>query len=276
MFKKLVYTLAAVGLLASCNEDFDNWTAPQSNQPEAAKTVTITATPAADINLADITDDSIAVATFAVSQPEGFVTDSIALDVDNPVGADIPLVVGSNNKVAVADLAQVVTDLYGVRPEQRTLTLAAQVYSLVPKVNSDSTVVYSRVASAPVEFKINVTPVRPAFEDAYYYIGALAQDKSYPLTEESDGVWSVTVPAHGGWHWFKIAPKSGFASDGSFDWANEGSCLCATSKDDEAASGKFVIGGDKNSWHLIEAEGVSSYKITVDLYEQTYVITPAD
>ncbi len=273
MFKKLVYTLAAVGLLASCNEDFDNWAAPQSNPQEAVTTVTITPTPAADINLGNVTEDSIEIATFTVSQPDNFVVDSIAINVVNPVGEDIPLALGSNNKVAVADLADAVTELYGRRPVQHAVRLSAQVYSLMPSATSDT--VYSRVCSIPVAFVVNVTPVAPTFEDAYYYIGALATDMSYPMTEESDGVWSVTVPATGGWHWFKIAPKSGFV-DGNFDWANEGSCLCATSKDDESASGKFVIGGDKNSWHLIEADGVSHYEITVDLYEQTYNISPAD
>ncbi len=273
MFKKLVYTLAAVGLLASCNEDFDNWSAPQSNPQEAAKTVTLTATPAADINLASVTDDSIAVATFSVSQPEGFISDSLAIDVVNATGKNIPLAVGSGNKVAVADLAQAVSDLYGRRPEQRALKLVAKAYSLAPSATNDT--ITSRVCSAPVEFTVNVTPVRPTFANAYYYIGSCGTDMSHPLTEESDGVWSVTVPVVGGWHWFKIAPDTGFAN-GEFDWSNEGTCLCATNNDDEAASGKFVIGGNKYSWHLIEADGVSKYKITVDLYDLTYEITPAE
>ena len=57
--------------------------------------------------------------------------------------------------------------------------------------------------------EVKVKPVAPVIESAYYYIGALGIDKSHPMTKEADGVYSVTVPAKGEWHWFKIAPESG-------------------------------------------------------------------
>ena len=266
MLKKILFALTAMLCLTACDEDYTDWNAPQSNPQEEAKDVVLSVTPAADIDLSAVTDPSIEVAQWTVSQPEGFITDSMAIDEVAADGTLTPLPL-TDGKVQVADLASVVTKEYGRRPELRTLQLKVSVYSWTDAEKTD------RVCATKT-FSVNVKPVAPVFESAYYYIGVLGTDKSYPMTKLADGVFSVDVPANGGWHWFKIAPESGFGADGNFDWANEGNCLCATSKDDEAAEGKFVVGGDKNSWHLIEPDGATSFTITVDLYDMTYSITP--
>jgi len=117
-------------------------------------------------------------------------------------------------------------------------------------------------------------------EKEYYYIGALAQDKSIPLTNGGkdpleNPVFTATIPALGdGWHWFKIAPGSGFNEDGSWNWDNEYKCACATVNNDESMSGKFVIGGDKYSWHLIEDGTAKFYRLSFNFLTQEYSITP--
>lgn len=187
------------------------------------------------------------------------------MDVVNADGTTTPLAL-TDNTVQVSDLADIITKAFGRRPAFRTLQVKASVYAWTSDKKTD------RVCATKT-FEVKVKPVAPALESAYYYIGALGSDKSHPMTKEADGVFTVTVPAVGGWHWFKIAPESGFGADGNFDWANEGNCLCATSKDNESTEGKFVIGGDKYSWHLIEPEGATSFTITVDLYDMNYSIT---
>ncbi len=117
-------------------------------------------------------------------------------------------------------------------------------------------------------------------EPEYYYIGALATDKSYPLSNGGinpleSPVFSAVVPAAGDWHWFKIAPGSGFNEDGTWNWDNEQYCACATVKDDEAMSGKFVIGGDKYSWHIVEENYPAKfYRLSFNFMTQEYSITP--
>ena len=234
--KKILFTLMAAALcLTACDEDYTDWKAPQS----------------------------IELGQVAAELPEGYVTDSTALDVVNADGTTTPLAL-TDNTVQVSDLADIITKAFGRRPEFRTLQVKASVYAWTSDKKTD------RICATKT-FEVKVKPVAPAIEDAYYYIGALGSDKSHPMTKEADGVF--TVPAVGGWHWFKIAPESGFGADGNFDWANEGNCLCATSKDNESTEGKFVIGGDKYSWHLIEPEGATSFTITVDLYDMNYSIT---
>lgn len=264
--KKILFTLMAVALcLTACDEDYTDWKAPQSNPQEEAQNVVVNVTPAADIELANVTAQSIELGQVATELPEGYVTDSTALDVVNADGTTTPLTL-TDNTVQVSELANIITKAFGRRPEFRTLQVKASVYAWTSAEKVD------RVCGTKT-FEVKVKPVAPALEPAYYYIGALGTDKSHPMTKEADGVFTVTVPAVGGWHWFKIAPESGFGADGNFDWANESNCLCATSKDNESTEGKFVIGGDKYSWHLIEPEGATSFTITVDLYDMNYSIT---
>ncbi len=266
--KKILFTLMAAALcLTACDEDYTDWKAPQSHPQEDAQNVVVNVTPAADIDLATVTAQSIELGQVATELPEGYVTDSTALDVVNADGTTTPLSL-TDNAVQVSDLANIITNAFGRRPEFRTLQVKASVYAWTNAEKVD------RVCATKT-FEVKVKPVAPVFESAYYYIGALGQDKSHPMTKESDGVFTITVPAvgGGGWHWFKIAPESGFGADGNCDWANEGNCLCATAKDDEGTEGKFVIGGDKNSWHLIEPDGATSFTITVDLYDMNYSIT---
>lgn len=117
-------------------------------------------------------------------------------------------------------------------------------------------------------------------EKEYYYIGSLATDKSYPLSNGGkdpleNPVFSTVIPASGAdWHWFKIAPGTGFNEDGSFNWDNESSCACADAKDSEQMSGKFVIGGGKFSWHLIEDGTAKFYRLTFNFMTQEYSIEP--
>lgn len=264
--KKILFTLMAVALcLTACDEDYTDWKAPQSNPQEEAQNVVVNVTPAADIELANVTAQSIELGQVATDLPEGYVTDSTALDVVNADGTTTPLTL-TDNTVQVSELANIITKAFGRRPEFRTLQVKASVYAWTSAEKVD------RVCGTKT-FEVKVKPVAPALEPAYYYIGALGTDKSHQMTKEADGVFTITVPAVGGWHWFKIAPESCFGADGKFDWANEGNCLCATSKDNESTEGKFVIGGDKYSWHLIEPEGATSFTITVDLYDMNYSIT---
>lgn len=121
-------------------------------------------------------------------------------------------------------------------------------------------------------------------EKEYFYIGAANgnnQSKAYPLSNGGkdpleNPVFTGVVPATGGWHWFKIAPASAFNEDGSWTWGdNELKCACAATNDCEEMSGKFVIGGDKNSWHILEDQYPGLfYKLSFNFLTQEYSITP--
>ena len=159
MLKKILFALTAALCLTACDEDFTDWKAPQSNPQEEAKNVVFSVTPAADIDLAAVTGTSIELAQLSVEQPEGFVTDSLAIDAVAADGTLTPLEL-TDGKVSVADIASVVTSQFGRRPEYRTLQLKASAYSWTDADKTD------RVC-ATKNFEVKVKPVAPVFENAY-------------------------------------------------------------------------------------------------------------
>lgn len=182
MIKKIVLGLMAMVCLTACDEDYTDWSAPQSSPQEDAQRITLNVTPCADIDLATVTADSLELAQISVDQPENFVIDSLALDVVAADGSTIPLSI-AEGKVAKADLTAVVTKEFGRRPELRTLNLKTTVYAWT---SADKK---ARV-SVSKNIEVKVKPVTPVFETAYYYIGALGTDKSHPMTKEGDGVYT--------------------------------------------------------------------------------------
>ena len=95
--KKILFTLMAAALcLTACDEDYTDWKAPQSNPQEEPQNVVVNVTPAADIDLAAVTAQSIELGQVAAELPEGYVTDSTALDVVNADGTTTPLALTDN------------------------------------------------------------------------------------------------------------------------------------------------------------------------------------
>lgn len=159
--KKILFTLMAAALcLTACDEDYTDWKAPQSNPQEEAQNVVVNVTPAADIELANVTAQSIELGQVATELPEGYVTDSTALDVVNADGTTTPLTL-TDNTVQVSELANIITKAFGRRPEFRTLQVKASVYAWTSDKKTD------RVCATKT-FEVKVKPVAPALESAYY------------------------------------------------------------------------------------------------------------
>ena len=160
MFKKIIFGLMALMCLTACDEDYTDWKAPQGNQQEEAQNIMLNITPCADIDMSVVTADSIELAQYTIEQPEGFVTDSFALDVVGKDGSLTPLAVSDEGKVATADVANIVTQEFGRRPELRTLTLKATVYAWTSADKTD------RVSKSK-NIEVKVKPVAPVIESAY-------------------------------------------------------------------------------------------------------------
>ena len=109
MFKKIIFGLMALMCLTACDEDYTDWKAPQGNPQKEAQNIMLNITPCADIDMSVVTADSIELAQYTIEQPEGFVTDSFALDVVGNDGSLTPLDVNDEGKVATADVANIVT-----------------------------------------------------------------------------------------------------------------------------------------------------------------------
>ena len=270
MKKNLIYALAlASSMMAACTDDYTDWAAPQQADPEPAFSVSLAVAPVAAIDLATVTTESVQVFTPTLTtDAEGAETSyTVVLDAAHELAAD------AEGQVIVSDLAAAVTDIFGMRPTERTMNATVEAYVAVNGASVKST--------AAVEIK--VTPVAPVIESAYYLIGTnngWALDASTPFTHSGadvydDPVFTVTidapVDAETGARvdmYFKVAPQS--AIDNA-DWNVVYGCA---TDGDTSLEGNLVAGGSAGAMMQPATDGALYYQISVNMLEGTYTITP--
>ena len=71
MKKKALYVLTLAALtFVGCKGDYDDWAAPQGFEQEEARSVSLTATAASPIDMAEVTTDSLVLFTPSVTMGE--------------------------------------------------------------------------------------------------------------------------------------------------------------------------------------------------------------
>jgi hypothetical protein len=276
MFKKLLYGCALAALTISCNEDFDNWSSPQSNEPEEAVEVVLTSTiDAVEVNLAEVTDDQVKVIDPMVSVPDGFALDSyvgklMKCSTDDSgaqiVEASYDVDVTTDGCVSVDDLQAAVNAFYGMRPSAREIVL--EVYAKVSTSEDKSICLKSNtIASA-----LKVTPVAPVIEPAYYLTGSINgwdnTNTSYKLSNDGSDPYDnptftmrIPAPEDGGNIEFKMTPESGLGGD----WSE-----CLTAGEEE---GTFVYHNAGGNLVITAVEGALFYDVTFNMLDLTWSYT---
>ena len=161
MIKKILFGIAFVALLASCSEDFKDWTEPQSNPQGTVVTFgNGTISPVAVIDFAEVTEDLVKVcditaptATDNIFTPEQC---TIYLDGD-------PYEFGADGMMVASELKDHVVSLYGKAVEPRLIT--AQVEWVMSNGENDVTVM-----SEPFEFTVILAPL--TVPELWYLVGS--------------------------------------------------------------------------------------------------------
>ena len=211
MKKILFASIALLSLVAftSCEQDFtDGIAGPLTSDPEKPQTVAFgngAISEVSVINLAEVTSETVQVCK--ITAPT--VTDEKATFKNYTITIDgVVYDLTANGEMTTEEFAAIIANKYGKRPVEREVEAVVRAYY---EVDGQSIVAVSD------SFKIKVIPAAPVIEEAYYYVGAAngwgGQD--YKLTNGGgdvyeDPIFSVTVPAQGGDHWFKIMPASAF------------------------------------------------------------------
>ena len=118
MNKKVLYVLSLAGLaLIGCKGEYDDWAAPQGFEQEEARSVSLTATAASPIDMAEVTTDSLVLFTPSVTMGEGDQVVGYKLVLDGTQNIPVTL----EAKASVEDLTNAVVALYGQAPVERTL-----------------------------------------------------------------------------------------------------------------------------------------------------------
>lgn len=279
--------------LGSCTEDYFMEGTQTSSQENVLQVSEITVSPlmtsAVDINslLDENGDDARFIPLGVVSVKEGALAKGVTLqgkvqvaakeDFSDAMNFDAESMESTDTiKLSPKALQEAYYNNVTRSPKTKTL----YVRSMVQTVTNGTSVAYVGNPAYFTTGSFSFTPLdmHIVIEPAYYYLGTLATNQTYKLTNGGgdpydDPVFSVTIPASGeGWHWFKIAPESAYDADGNIDWGKEESCICPLTGDDTALEGKCKNG--KLSWHLLEDDGAKFYTITVDVMNMEYKITP--
>ena len=269
--------------MASCNEDFGDWTAQKVNEQEAVYTAgnnSVVATAVENINFANVAEGTERIKIANLTPISS--TDPKAKEATYKVTFDeqVSFDMNADGTMAFQDLKNYIEVTYGRRPVERTIeaVITANISAPIDEDNSNN----YRFVSEP--FKISATPVAPNIEEAYYYIGATTNwdpsNMTYKLTNGGgdvydDPVFTCIVPAPKNAdgsradNWMKIAPASAFASDDF--WGSKG-FVCAVEDGNGDLSGRFAIDG--GAWNFPASDGAVAYKLSFNMLDQTYEVTP--
>lgn len=168
MKKISLYTLLSMlcMFMASCDEDFEDWAAPQSWPQEDAVTIPGFKAEAASsvINLADVEGDSVKILTLdnaADVKVDDVRINLVATDINEQV-ASRKFLVDSEGRISKAEVAGFVEEFYGRRPVERGLS--GEVLADV-MVDGQAMLVNAGVIA------FSVVPVAPVIRDTYYLVG---------------------------------------------------------------------------------------------------------
>lgn len=260
--KKSIYILGLVLLAASCSDEYSDWANPQSYD-EDAKTVTMQVNPVSDIDLAQVTTDSVRI--FApVVVADSVVGNTFEVTLYNAdKSSQTTLAANGEGWVSTSELATAVGQLYTVRPVFRNIPLDIKGYTDV-----GGTVV-KNVGSTTA----NVKPDAPSIDAVYYLTGTINSwnysDKSYTVSNGGDDpyvnpVFSITLTAAqvGTGIEFKLTPESGLGTQD----------LCITAAKD-GTEGKIGYNNEGGNLVVSTVSGAKYYRLDFNMLEKTYTVT---
>ncbi|WP_321335339.1 SusF/SusE family outer membrane protein [uncultured Bacteroides sp.] len=265
----ILMLFVTAGILSACDEDFNkDVVAPQSYEEGPTQDANFVVAPTnASINLNEVTDDTIALATFT-STPNyvdgATARYAIQLSETDKFTDKQEITLNASNGVAREALSQAVITLYGRRPELRDLKARAVAY--VTDVDGQALYIASNVMD------LKVAPIAPVIETAYYLVGDMngwdaAQLVKFTHSDKDvydDPYFTAVVKVPAGCYW-KIIPQSNV--DGGDIWAS--GALGTVVDGDTSLSGTLTTTDPKAGKIDTEAGYV---KFTLNMLEYTYTI----
>lgn len=160
--------------MVSCTEDYTDWSKPQVNaEPKAVEFGNGSVTPVDVINLANVTEEKVQVASIvAPTSSDAGYTPTIKINL-----GDKTYDIDNDGKMATADLASYISETYGKRPIERDIDATLDAW-----ISNGSTFV--KMASSET-FQVKAIPVAPVIDEGYYLVGDMCK------TEEVENGWSI-------------------------------------------------------------------------------------
>lgn len=273
--KYLAIAFAGV-LMASCDEDFNDWASPITNPEEEAITIpgyTATAAEGAVIDMANAPATVKVLTLDGDALPEGFTLENIRLKatpegVENAQTYEIDL--ENDGTVETETFNTLTQKVFGLRPLQRTFNCKV----FVDAVKDGQAVL---INAGSIQVKVTPTPISKHF----YLIGGI-EGTSWSPTETAmpfnhsdndvydDPVFTLTFPVNEGENWFAFIDDVTVEKN---DWAYVFACAEGNGKNGE--TGKICRRNaiDNEGSFKVTVNGDAKYvKMTINLMEGTYKI----
>ena len=257
--KKILSIMSMALLMAGCTEDYKDWAQPFQNGPEESVSVSISVLPAAPIDFATVTDETVKLFSASVSNPEGADAKYQAVITNEDGSKEQAINIDENCYAKTSELESAVNSLWGRRPVARTIPVKVTAYVSIN----------GAAVATTANTTLTATPNAPVIEDAYYITGSINgwdnTNTKYELTNGGDDpydnpIFTVMIPGADvtGDFEFKVTPKSGLGGD----WSK-----CLTASDTE---GVFATNNAGGNLAVKYVEGAKFYRIQFDMMNQTW------
>ena len=268
MIKKILLGMTLLMSMVSCTEDYTDWANPQTNpQEDAVAFGNGSVTPVDVINLADVTEDKVQVASIvAPTSSNAAYTPTIKINL-----GDKTFDIDNDGKMATADLATYIAETYGKRPDERDINATLDAW-----ISNGSTVV--KMATSET-FQVKAIPVAPVIDEGYYLVGdmfnaegvdgwnTVSAKQAFKHSDKDvydDPIFTLTFETTKADQYWKIIPKKN--GDAGNIWA-------------EGVVGPKVDGDDSMTGLLTNAAPKAGkiaepgkYKLTLNMMDYSYTI----
>ena len=258
--------------MVSCTEDYTDWANPQTNpQEDAVAFGNGSVTPVDVINLADVTEDKVQVASIvAPTSSNAAYTPTIKINL-----GDKTFDIDNDGKMATADLATYISEKYGKRPVERDIEATLDAW-----VSNGSTTVKLATSEA---FQVKAIPVAPVIDEGYYLVGdmfnadgvdgwntvsAKQAFKHSARDVYDDPIFTITFETTKADQYWKIIPKKNIDSDNF--WADG---VVGPKIDGNESMEGLLVNVDPKAGKIAEP---GKYKLTLNMMDYSYTIEPVN
>lgn len=258
--------------MVSCTEDYTDWANPQTNpQEDAVAFGNGSVTPVDVINLADVTEDKVQVASIvAPTSSNAAYTPTIKINL-----GDKTFDIDNDGKMATADLATYISEKYGKRPVERDIEATLDAW-----VSNGSTTVKLATSEA---FQVKAIPVAPVIDEGYYLVGdmfnadgvdgwntvsAKQAFKHSARDVYDDPIFTITFETTKADQYWKIIPKKNIDSDNF--WADG---VVGPKQDGNESMEGLLTNVGPGAGKIAEP---GKYKLTLNMMDYSYTIEPVN
>ena len=262
--------------MVSCTEDYTDWANPQTNpQEDAVAFGNGSVTPVDVINLANVTEDKVQVASIvAPTSSNAAYTPTIKINL-----GDKTFDIDNEGKMATADLATYISDKYGKRPVERDINATLDAW-----VSNGSTTVKLATSEA---FQVKAIPVAPVIDEGYYLVGdmfnvegvgdakvdgwnTVSAKQAFKHSDKDvydDPIFTITFETTKADQYWKILPKKNIDTDNF--WADG---VVGPKIDGNDSMEGLLVNVDPKAGKIAEP---GKYKLTLNMMDYSYTIEPA-